>query len=272
MGEIGVIVSLIGAMALAADAQAIQTGRASHWTLQADPGLCVLERRNTEPPVTLSIRTLPGSDDYRVAIATPALEKLVSFAPATLTFAPSQKAWNGRANVVKLPDGMRVIWMEGIPPGSLDDLSNADTVTIATKSGESASVKIAGGAKAVEALRRCNADQLIDWGADPGQFAPRGTMPVAVKDRDVWLSKSQLLGVMGKSGRSDVDAVFRVAVSPDGMIDDCRSLSDKTGKGVEKAVCDAVLKKPFFTAAKDPGGQSVRGVATFRILLASRPW
>jgi hypothetical protein len=266
------IVSLIGAMALAANAQTIQSARASRWRLQADPGLCVLERHDTEPAVTLSVRTLPGSDDYRVAIATPALEKLVSFAPATLTFAPSQKTRNGRANVVKLPDGARVIWMEGIPPGSLDDLSIADTVTIATKSGESASVKLTSSAKAVEALRRCNADQLIDWGADPGQFAPGGTMPVATKDRDVWLSKSQLLGVMGKSGRSDVDAAFRVAVSPDGAIDDCRALSDKTGKGVEKAVCDAVLKKPFFTAARDPGGQPVRGVATFRVLLASRPW
>lgn len=265
------IASLIGAMAFAASAQTAQSASSARWTLQADPGLCVLERRNTEPPATLFIRTSPGSDGYWVAIASSDLDKSVSFVPATLTFAPSQKTLNGRATVVKLPDGTRVIWMEDIPPALLDNLSDAETVTMTLASGKSVSVETPSSATAVAALRRCNADQLIQWGADPGQFAPGGAMPVAVKNRYEWLSKSKLLAVMGKSSRPDIDEEFRVTVSPDGMIDDCHALSDKIEKGVEKAVCDAVVSKFLFTAAKNPSGQSIRGVATFRIRLASRP-
>lgn len=264
-------ISLVGTMALAAIAQTAQPVPTAQWRLQADPGLCVLERRNPEPPVTLSIKTSPGSDAYQVAIISSTLSKSASIAPAMLTFAPSQKTLNGRARVVRLPDGTRAIWMEDVDPALLDDLSGAETVTAALASGESVSVKVASSAKAVNALRRCNADQLIAWGADPGQFAPGGTMPVAVKNRYDWLSKSKLLAVMGKSRQPDLDEEFRVAVSAAGVIDDCHALSDKTEKSVEKTVCDAVVRESLFTAAKDPAGQPVRGVATFRIRLATRP-
>lgn len=266
------IASLVGAMTFVASAQAMQTAQSSRWTLQADPGLCILERHSAEPQATLSIRTSPGSDDYRVVIIASTLKKSVSFAPATLTFAPSQKTLKGHANVVKLTNGTRAIWMEGVPPSLLDDLSGADTVTMATTSREPASVKVAGSTKAVEALRRCSADQLIEWGADARQFAPGGTIPVAVKHRDEWLSNSQLLAAKGRSARVDIDEVFRVTVSPGGVIDDCHALSDKIEKGLEKVVCDAVVGKPHFAAAKSADGQPVRGVATFRILLASRPY
>ena len=266
------IVSLAGAMAFAIDAQAVQAARTTGWRLQADPALCVLERRNAEPPVTLSIETIPGSDDYRVAVAAPGIRKSAAFAPASLTFAPSQKTRSGRARVGKLPDGAPVMWMENVGPGLLDELSGAETVTMAIGSSESASVQVANSAKAVVALRRCNADQLIEWGADAGQFAPGGTLPVAVKNREEWLSKSELLKVMGQARRPDVDETFRVAVSPDGVVDDCHAVSDKAGKGVEDASCAPVLRKPLFTPAKDAGGHPVRGVATFRVRLASRPF
>lgn len=265
------IISLVGAMALAADAQAVQTARTTGWRLQADPALCVLERRNAEPPVTLSIETIPGSDDYRLAIAAPAINKSPALAPASLIFAPSQKMRSGRARVGKLPDGTPVIWMENLAPGLLDELSGAETMTIASGSRERVSVQVASSAKAVEALRRCNADQLLEWGADAGQFALGGTPPVAVKNREEWLSKSELLKVMGEARRPDVDETFRVAVSADGVVDDCHAVSDKLQKGAESAACAPVLGKALFTPARDSAGHPVRGVATFRVRLTSRP-
>jgi hypothetical protein len=266
------IASLIGAIAFMADPQATQTARAPRWALRADPGLCELETRDGEPPVVLSIETAPGSDSYRVAIATRAPGKTVSYAPASLTFAPSQKMLTGRANGTKLPDGTRLIWVGDVAPALLDNLSAAGSVALAIKSGERVSVPVPGSAKAVEALRRCNADQLIEWGADVAQFAPGGTTPVAVKNREEWLSKSTLLAAMGKARRPDVDETFRVAVSPDGVVDDCHALAEKIEKGVEKTVCDAVIGKPFFIAAKAPDGNPVRGAASFRIRLASRSY
>lgn len=265
------IVSLVGAIALVVNAQPIQTADNTHWTLRADAGLCVLEKQGTEAKVKLSIATVPGSDSYRVAIASPAIKRMASFAPASLSFTPSQKRLSGRASVLKSSDGSRVLLMDGVPLDLLDALSGADTLMMAIKSGENVSLQVAGSAKAVKALRQCNADQLIDWGADAGQFAPGGTMPIAIKDRDVWLSKSELLKVASKSTRSEIDVVFRVTVSPEGIVDECHALTDKAEKGVEKTACDAVVRKPLFTGAKDANGRSVRGVATFRIVLISRP-
>lgn len=263
------IVSLLGAMVFAAQAQAAPPASAG-WRLHEDPALCVLERRNAASPDALSITTMPGSDAYRLAVVTTAISKQLSFAPASLRFAPSQKALDGRANAARLPDGARMVWIEDVGPDLLDALSGAESVTLALRSKESVAVPVPGSVKAVEAFRRCSAAQLIEWGADAAQFAPGGTMPVARTDRSGWLSLRELLKAKGQSRRRDIDDAFRVTVSPAGAIDDCRALRDETEKGLEKIACAAVLGKPLFTAARDPGGRPVRGAATFRVRLISR--
>lgn len=264
------IASLSLALAFIGSVQTDPVPPVSRWILRSDPALCRLERQNAEPPVTLSIDTTPGSDVYRVAIASRAVKGSASFVPAALTFASSVKPMNGRASVATLPNGMPVIWMQGLAPEFLDQLASTDRVTIATINGKGGSAAVIGPAEAVRAFRGCNAEQLIDWGADAGQFAPGGTIPVAVKNRDAWLSNKELLALGRQSAKSNFDAVFRVAISADGIIDDCRAVTDDVDKKAEKIACSAVVDKPLFTAAKDPNGQFVRGVATFRVVLERR--
>ena len=265
------IASLSVALALAGNVQTDPISPVSRWMLRSDPALCRLERQNTEPPVTLSIDTTPGSDVYRVAIASRTVKGSASLVPAALTFAPSLITLNGRASVATVPNGIPVIWMQGVAPEFLDQLASADRVTIATNKGVGGSVAVVGTAEAVKAFRSCNAEQLIDWGADAGQFAPGGTIPVAIQNRDAWLSHKELLALAMQSRQSNIDVVFRVAISVEGTVDDCRAVTDDIDKKSEKIACSAVVNKPLFTAAKDPGGRSVRGVATFRVVLERRP-
>ncbi|MGH6652471.1 MAG: hypothetical protein ACREB7_15210 [Sphingopyxis sp.] len=265
------IVSLAGALALIGAAETAPAPPVSRWTLRDDPARCLLERQTVEPPGTLSIDTTPGSDAYRVAITGRDIKGATSLAPAALTFAPSPKRLDGRASVAKLPTGMPVIWMQGVAPAFLDELAGAETVTIKTSQGVGGSISVVGAVEAVKAFRHCETDQLIDWGADAAQFAPGGARPVALKNRDAWLSNTELMAVAKELGQSNIDAAFRVSVSADGVVDGCRAVADAIDKGVEAAACAGVLNKPLFVAAKDPGGGSVRGVATFRVALERRP-
>lgn len=262
---------LIGVLALLPAQQASPQPTGSRWVLRADPARCLLERQNVDPPSTLSIDTTPGSDTYRVAIANGNIKGFASLAPASLTVDPSRQAIKGLASVAKLPDTRMVIWMDGVPPAFLDNLADAGSVAISARSGAMASAPVAAPAEAIAALRDCIADQLTDWGADTAQFAPGGTGAVAIDSRDDWLSTKDVMTIVGRSSQPDIDAIFRVAVSADGVIDDCRAVDEKIEDGVQKTACAAVLGKRLFNAAKDAGGRPVRSAATFRVDLARRP-
>ncbi len=238
----------------------------SRWSLRIDPARCQLDRRNVDPPFLLSIDTTPGSDSYRLVIASNDIKGPGSLTPATLTFGPSMRSINGLAGVAKRPDGTPFFRMEGISPALLDNLSNADTVTIAIRSRAVTVVPLPGADKAIEAFRRCSADQLVEWGADAAQFAPGGLAPVALKDRDDWISVEELKAIAGRS-RLDIDAVFRVAVSVAGVVDQCQTVDESVEEDLRKMVCGTLVKKRLFAPGKNPSGTPVRGIATFRVRL-----
>lgn len=265
------IASLLGTLALIGNAQATPDPPVSRWILRDDPARCQLERQNIEPPAILAIETVPGIDSYNVTIASEKIKGSTPLSPAALTFAPSRQKLNGLARAIKLPNGMPVLQMQGVALDFLTGLEHAETVTITTNTGIEGAAQVAGAAKAVEALRKCTADQLIDWGADAGQFAPGGKSPVALKDRDDWLSNKELIDIARQSRQSDVDALFRVTITVDGIVDGCRAATDNIRSGIETVACGAVVGKTLFTTAKDAGDHPVRGVATFRVGLNRRP-
>lgn len=215
----------------------------------------------------MSIDTTPGSDNYRVAVTVDGTNASTSLTPASLTFSPSQNITTGLARVAQLSNNASVIMMQGLPPSVLDNLSGSSAVTLEVKKGVKSIVSITGSAKAVEALRKCNAEQLLEWGADPVQFSPGGTVPTALKPRDEWISNSEFLQLAGKSRGSSINDDFRVLVATDGIISECHATARITELNLEKSVCAAVVGRRLFSPAKDASGNAVLGAASFRVSL-----
>jgi len=261
------ITALIGALGLLGGTQATSEHSVARWSLQVEPARCVLERRNPEEGSTLSVDTTPGSDNYGVAITAGGIDASSSLLPASLTFAPSQKVTTGLARGVKLSNNTGAVLMQGLPPSVLDDLSGTSTVTIEVKKGIKTIVSVPGSTKAVEALRNCIADQLVEWGADPAQFAPGGMMPAALKDRDSWISNGELLKLAGQSQRTSINDDFRLLIAMDGTVAECHAMSDVTEPSLEKSACAAVMKRRLFVPARSSSGNAVLGAATFRVSL-----
>lgn len=261
------LVVLAGLAALAGSAPPTSSGR---WNLKIEAASCVLERQIAEPPAMLIVSTMPGSDYYRIAVTAEKGRDSRRFGTVSLTFAPSPKEVKGYGGRTRMPDGRPAIEMDGLPPVVLDQLATATAVTMATEA-FAGTVSVTSPAKAVEALRRCSADQMIEWGADPAQFAPGGVLPVATRNRDDWLSKKDLMAVSRLSYQGETPGTyrfvepFRVAISTSGAIDGCVALSAPTAKQAEALICAALLGKPLFTPARGPGGQPVRGVGTFNV-------
>lgn len=265
------LATVAGALLLIGQASEAAPAPKAHWTLKADPAYCRLERQSVEPDAMLTIDTIPGSDSYDVRIVGGEMDHARQIAPGSLIFAPTHKILNGLVTVVKGPAGVASWQMNDMASAVLDDLADAGSVSMAAKAKTSTIIPIPNAAKAIATFRQCLASQLTDWGADPAQFVSGGQRPVASKHRDDWLSRRDLLAVMARSDQPDIDAAFRVGVSATGMIDDCRPVAADTAEGVTKAACAAVMNRPLFVPATDPQGHPVRGVATFRVILARRP-
>ncbi|URW74550.1 hypothetical protein M9980_08155 [Sphingomonas donggukensis] len=243
----------------------------ARWSLQVKPGRCSLERQGPGTVSAVAIDTTPGSDSYRLAIVGDVRGASASLAPASLTFAPSQQVTTGFVRAVKPSSTTPVLLMQGLPPSVLDGLSGASAVTVNVKAGGTMSVALIGTAKAVEALRKCSADQLVEWGADPAQFLPGGTMPIALKPRDDWISNSELLKLARQTRRPVVDDDFRLIVATDGRISECHALAEATESEFAKVACAAVMGRKLLNPARDASGNAVLGAVTFRVSLVRSP-
>lgn len=242
---------------------------AGGWSLRIEPARCTLEKHLQGIDPALFIDTIPGTDSFGVFVSA-ASQPPAPLAPASLTFTPSRQTIRGLATVTSIPDGSPVIVMRGLPPSLLDALGQATAMRVVRKHGDVA-IPISGGTEAVKALRMCIADQLVEWGADPAQFAPGGSPPRAVLDRDRWIPNSRLLKLAGLTKRAAVTDLFRMLVSEEGSVRDCRAVSEVTEPALAAGVCDAVSGRKLFSAAIDPSGKPVIGAAAFTIGLIRTP-
>ncbi|MEA3018154.1 MAG: hypothetical protein QOI38_2876, partial [Sphingomonadales bacterium] len=144
----------------------------ARWHLDGATDRCVLTRRleGTPTPATFILRTIPGSGRYDIILAAPDLPggfrrsgRLFS-----LSLAPGGQARALRAAPVDLPPALG----EGavfapLPPAIADELARATIVQVADDQGRAlGSWAIPLGARAAEALAYCEAEKLVEWGAD----------------------------------------------------------------------------------------------------------
>ncbi|PCG15331.1 MULTISPECIES: hypothetical protein [Sphingomonas] len=248
--------------------QAAATSGASpaKWVLHADQARCVLERQDAS--VRFAVDTTPGSDTFALVVAGPGLRHSDRLMRVTIAGTDAAAEVRGLAQIRLARDGTVIARIAGLPPKLLDGLHGAGPLTLRIDGSDPVVLSLPGVARAVTALRGCVADQLIEWGADPAQFAPGGQPPVALRDRDDWLANRDLLAIMGLSPAPVLDATFRVAVSATGVAAECQPQSDDIPATVVAAVCSRIAGKTLVTPAHDHQGRPVRGVVTFRIQLS----
>jgi hypothetical protein len=245
--------------------------QAGQWQVEVAPAQCRLNRSIAgAQPSAISIQTVPGSDANQLTLAGPALRGIVGaqLEPARLVFADSTTI-DVRARAVRIDGELAAaVRINGIGPVLLDGLAAGDAFVLKGHNREQVTT-IGDSAKAIAALRRCNADQLVEWGAEPSQFQPGGEIPAALKSRDEWIPNDQLIRI--STDRSEFQAVLKVGISPDGTIDACDAIDDGGSSNVAKIACGPVLGRKLFTPARAPDGHAVRGAATFPIQMIRRP-
>jgi hypothetical protein len=237
----------------------------ARWHLDGATDRCVLTRRleGTPTPATFILRTIPGSGRYDIILAAPDLPggfrrsgRLFS-----LSLAPGGQARALRAAPVDLPPALG----EGavfapLPPAIADELARATIVQVADDQGRAlGSWAIPLGARAAEALAYCEAEKLVEWGADPAGFEPGATRPQPREDPARWLTQRDF-GLATALTSAAYAAVFRLTLDREGRATAC-TLIESAGNVDLTGACRALRSRARYEPARDAAGNPIASVA-----------
>ncbi|MEA3040624.1 MAG: hypothetical protein QOC65_113 [Sphingomonadales bacterium] len=237
----------------------------ARWHLDGATDRCVLSRRleGTPLPATFILRTIPGSGRYDMILAAPDLPGDLRRPSRTLSvhFAPAGQPHAVRAALVDLPGALG----EGAVYGPLSaqigaDLARATAVQVADEQGRAlGSWAIPLGARAAEALAYCEAEKLVDWGADPAGFEPGATRPRPREDAGRWLTQRDF-GLATALTSAAYAAVFRLTLDREGRATAC-TLIESAGNVDLAGACRALRSRARYEPARDAAGNAIVSVA-----------
>lgn len=260
-------------IAMEACAAAIgQVAPTAKWQVDVQPGQCRLIRLSNDPAVpSLLIQSIVGGDDVELVLKArtlPADSKRQPFR-VTVSFEGDNQRFEQNAAWLSATGDSEAIDVFALEDSFISAFGRASSISLSMKSAVIGPIALPIAGKAIAALRSCEHEQLAEWGADPAQFAPGGTMPAALTHRDTWLTKQQLVSMQPAS--NPLAASFRISIDTEGRVDQCSRTGPAVDDNVEKIGCSAVLSKRLFAAARDAAGKPVRGAGTFQVHRFSAP-
>jgi hypothetical protein len=239
----------------------------ARWHLDGATNRCVLSRRLEGTPVsaTFILRTIPGSGRFDVILAAPDLPSDLrrTNRPSILRFGPAGTPQQRRGSPIDLPGRLG----EGAAFGPLgtafaNEFARAATLEMADPEGRPlGSWTIPAAARAAEALAACEAEKLVDWGADPAGFEPGARGPRPANDPSAWFSVRDF-GLANSTQSAAFTAVFRLAVSAEGRASGCEII-ESSGNVDMMGACRALSARARYEPARDAAGNPVRSVAVY---------
>jgi hypothetical protein len=237
----------------------------ARWHLDGATDRCVLTRRleGTPAPATFILRTIPGSGRYDIILAAPDLpgDLRRPGRAISLSLAPGGQARALRAAPVDLPRalGDGTVFAP-LPAAIAAELARATTVQVADDRGRTlGSWAIPLGARAAEALAYCEAEKLVDWGADPAGFEPGATRPRPREDPARWLTQRDF-GLATALTSAAYAAVFRLTLDREGRATGC-TLIESAGNVDLAGACRALRSRARYEPARDAAGNPIASVA-----------
>lgn len=260
---------LVGATLLQVAPAAPAARQGERWTVEVQPGSCRLQRRLVEPrPALLSIETEVGSDDYGLVIKQASFGRGPRGFPEAATVRVDDKVVL-RSYLTIFPDdaGAEEANVAGMPGSVLEAMAAGQTLSVKGSSLSIGPLALPKAAAAIAALRRCEEEQLVEWGADPAQFAPGGRQP-QVANRHALAPQSLIRRLPMPKG--PLRLLHRLLLSPEGKVEQCAAVFELAGSKAEHMLCASLIGRTVGKPALDGAGKPVRGLVTFHPALIQR--
>jgi hypothetical protein len=240
-------------------------GPRPNWAVQIAPGECTLLRTTAAPDASLlRLTTSVGTGRYRLALAGTGVRVVGSDMPEQVELRIDGKIVArqfGSQSSRPVSGFERVYNVSAIPHEVIDSAATGGELEVRASSRRIAAIPLNGAAKAFAALRTCEAEQLIEWGADPAQFHQGGALPKLV-GRDQIVPQS-LFRQIKTSGRP-IKPEHYLVLSTAGVVEKCAAVHGIPDSNMEQVVCAHLLGRKIAEPARDASGRAVRGVVTIQ--------
>jgi hypothetical protein len=235
---------------------------ADHWTVENPVGKCRLERTFSSPvPAQFSLETGVGTDEYSLSVAEGKFGRLqVGLSEHATLRIDGRVRSRGFVTIFPADDSFsHLANFAGVPVDAVNAMSGGREFSIDGEAVKVGPLPLPEGAQGFAALRRCEAEQLIKWGADPAQFMAGGSRP-QVGDRWTLIPQSELrrLRFPGPG-----EFLHYLQIDENGVVDRCASVSGATDAAFERELCGHVIGRKIGAPARDSTGNAVRGVVSF---------
>lgn len=235
------------------------------WAVQIAPGECtLLHTTGGSDPSLFRLKTDVGTETYFLSLAGSEVR-----AVAPVMIQPVEVRIDGKVKARRYGSPSRrpelgfdrLFHVTSVPRPAIDAAAAGETLEVRSPAGTIATIEVARGAKAFGAFRACEADQLVEWGADPEQFQPGGTTPV-IKDRDRLLPQAQLNRIKYSGVLPHTE--HYLVISAGGVVEKCSAVHELPGSDMEQVVCTYLAGRRIGEPARAPSGKAVRGVITIQ--------
>lgn len=241
------------------------------WVVAMDLGKCTLGRR-TEGAVAQMIRvvTEPGTDRYLLTLWDTAMPLTVMPAPETVMRVDGKIIGKFFGDFAPAGDGFRQRYIvPGLAPDHIAAIALGAKLEVAAGGNRIRDVNLAGAKKAFAVLRDCETGQLIEWGADPAQFAAGGRTPI-VGDRMRLVPQDVLKKV--RFPGTPINPLHYAVVSETGVVEKCAAVHGIPNSDMEAVVCAYLTGRKIGEPARDASGKPVRGVIALTPALIRRSY
>ncbi|MDG5489297.1 energy transducer TonB [Sphingomonas sp. BGYR3] len=242
------------------------------WQMAYEADMCVLSRAyaTKSGEFVFGIRsTLPGVDMVGLQIVTEGMtSRKRERQLATISVPGQDQLWQGEVTLWPAPKLKQTLILGSVPRTLLTPIAAAQEVTIAVAGQEPVTLPISAAKQALKALEACEADFAKTLGIDAAQSMNVKTPAEPAKTVGDWIRfedypKSALQAGVGGT----VSILWEV--DKQGKIASCRTIKTSGREDLDKAACDALMKRARFNRpALDAAGNPVASYGTRQVVWA----
>jgi hypothetical protein len=264
------LVAMFGLFATATPALAQTDPPKVKWLVDGAGPRCSLSRTlEGSPAATLFLRTYPGVGQYELVLVGKSWgNHIAPGSELAVTFGPGGAIHKRTAQIITLGWAVgKAVGMESLLPPFLDDFSRADSLALSVRGKKVAAYALPVAAKAVAALRECENQKLMEWGADPAGFENGATRAKPIGDPAKWLSYLDVRQAITNLtvGTAKTLTVARLKIGLDGRVEDCAVIASTGNERLDAIACPRLRERALYQPAMDRSGKAVRSVMLYPV-------
>jgi TonB family protein len=233
------------------------------WTVDWGETRCSLAREG-QPAMALQI--IPGTTEIQLYLfdtswRTPPVPH---DADAALLFHPGDTKVVAPAGMAKAKDVRVGVRLNRLERPFLDQFAAAESLAIQSKGREVTQIAIPGAAKAIAALRECEASALKEWGLDATKMMSLRSYANPTGGYFAWIHDSDYPDKAIHNGESGT-VVALLKVGADGHAIGCAVIDSSGSKELDEQTCAIYGRRAKWDPAIDADGNPTQGLGAVRV-------